>query len=96
LLEAGQILQSIREADDARQGIVQGRVVVASPIDDEEKKTIEDALALRLGGRVRLGVEVDPAILAGFVAHVGSHIFDGSAATAIGRFKELAKGRTGA
>lgn len=96
LLEAQAILQSIREADDARQGIVQGRVLVASPIGEKEQAAIEDALASRLGGRVRLRVEVDPTILAGFVAHVGSHVFDGSAATAIVRFQESAKGRMGA
>ena len=96
LLESGTILQSLREAHDARQGIVRGRVTVATPIGEEEKKTIEDALAGRLGAGVRLRVEVDPAILAGFVAHVGSNVFDASASTEIRRFQEEARGRTGA
>lgn len=96
LLQAEPILQAIREAEDARQGIVEGRVVVASPISEEERKTIEGALANRMGGKVRLEVEIEPAILAGFVAHVGSHVFDGSAATEIERFQEKSKGRTGA
>ncbi|MEP6993366.1 MAG: ATP synthase F1 subunit delta [Acidobacteriota bacterium] len=96
LLDAESILKSLREANDARHGILQGRVTVAMPIGEDEKKTIEDALAGRLGRRVRLDVEVDPTILAGFVAHVGSNIFDASASTEIRRFQEEARGKTGA
>lgn len=96
LLEAGAILRSLRDADDARHGIVQGKVTVAAPIGDEERRVLEDALSGRVGGKVRLSMEVDPAILAGFVAHVGSSVFDASAVAAIRRFQEEARGRTGA
>jgi F-type H+-transporting ATPase subunit delta len=96
LLEAEKILRRLREENDARQGIVQGRVTVAAPIGDAEKTAIEEALAGRIGGKVRLRAEVDPAILAGFVARVGSNVFDASAITAIRLFREKAIGRTGA
>ncbi|MDQ2977847.1 MAG: ATP synthase F1 subunit delta [Acidobacteriota bacterium] len=96
LLEAEQILRRLREEDDARQGIVRGKVTVAVPIADADRTAIEDALAGRIGGKVRLRTEVDQAILAGFVARVGSNVFDASAATAIRRFREKAIGRTGA
>lgn len=95
LLDAGEILRALREADDARQGVVQGRVTVAAPIGERERKVIEDALSDRVGGTVRLTMEVDPEILAGFVAHVGSSIFDASALAAIRRFQEDVRGRTG-
>jgi F-type H+-transporting ATPase subunit delta len=94
LLEVEQILRSLREESDSRQGIVRGRVTVAAPIGDREKTAIEEALTGRIGGKVRLSAEVDPAILAGFVARVGSNVFDASAATAIRRFREKAIGRT--
>ena len=96
ILEAGVILQSLREGHDARQGIVQGRVTVATPIGDPERGRIEEAVAARVGGKVRLKVDVDPKILAGFVVHVGSNVFDASAAAAIRRFQTLAKEGTGA
>jgi F-type H+-transporting ATPase subunit delta len=96
LLEADEVLRRLREENDARQGIVQGRVIIAAPIGDEEKTAIEEALAGRIGGKVRLRTEIDPAILAGFVARVGSNVFDASAATAIRRFREIGIGRTGA
>jgi F-type H+-transporting ATPase subunit delta len=88
VLESGEIVQAVREAQDARLGLVQGRVVVAAPIDDEERKRIERALAARVGKTVRVRVDVDPGILAGFVARVGSNVFDASAASAIRRFRE--------
>ena len=96
ILESGEILKSLSAANDARNGIVRGRATVASAITDPEREKIEEAVAARVGGKVRLAVDVDPSILAGFVAHVGSNVFDASARGAIRRFEAQAKERTGA
>src|SRR5262245_50409454 len=96
LLALGAILQSVQDAYDAERGVLEGRVTVASPIGDAEKATIEQALGAKLNGKVRLKVSVDPKILGGFVARVGSSVFDASAVAGIRRFQEQAKGRTGA
>ena len=96
ILESGAILKGIAEAHDARQGIVRGRVTVATPIGDAERGLIEEAVAARVGGKVKLAVDVNSAILAGFVARVASNVFDASAAAAIRRFREQAHSRTGA
>lgn len=96
ILECGAILRGLAEANDARQGIVRGRVTVATPIGDAERASIEAAVAARVGGKVSLSVDVDPAILAGFVARVASSVFDASAAAGIRRFRERAHLRTGA
>ena len=90
------ILKGIAEAHDALQGIVRGRVTVARPIGDAERASIEEAVGARVGGKVKLAVDVDSAILAGFVARVASNVFDASAAAAIRRFREQAHLRTGA
>ena len=96
ILESGEILKSLSAANDARNGIVRGRATVASAITDPEREKIEEAVAARVGGKVRLVVDIDPGILAGFVAHVGSNVFDASARGAIRRFEVEAKERTGA
>lgn len=96
ILAAGAILQSLRDAFDAARGVLEGRVTVAAPIGDGEKTAIEQALGTKLNGRVRLNVSVDPKILGGFVARVGSNVFDASAVAGIRRFREQSKGRTGA
>ena len=96
ILESNEILKSLALEDDARHGVVRGRVKVATAIGDPERAKIEEAVAARVGGTVRLAVEVDPSILAGFVAHVSSNVFDASALAAIRRFQVQAKERTGA
>jgi len=95
ILGAGVILQGVRESFDASRGMLEGSVTVAAPIGDAERATIEQALGAKLKGLVRLKVAVDPKILGGFVARVGSSVFDASAAAGIRRFQEQAKG-TGA
>jgi F-type H+-transporting ATPase subunit delta len=96
ILETGAILKSLQENFDAARGVLEGGVTVAAPIGDAERAGIEQALGAKLNGKVRLKVSVDPRILGGFVARVGSSVFDASAAAGIRRFQEQAKGRTGA
>jgi F-type H+-transporting ATPase subunit delta len=95
ILATGVILQGVRKSFDAARGMLEGSVTVAAPIGDAERATIEQALGAKLNGRVRLKVAVDPKILGGFVARVGSNVYDASAAAGIRRFQEQAKG-TGA
>jgi F-type H+-transporting ATPase subunit delta len=84
------ILSAIRAARDRSTGVVEARVTVAAPLADGEERRIQEALSRQTGRRVRMKVDVDRNILAGFVARVGSEIFDASAARAIERFEETA------
>lgn len=88
LAASSEILGAIRRDADRRAGVVEARVTVAGPIGDEERRTLETALAQAAGRRVRLTVDVDEKILAGFVARIGSEVFDASALRAIDRFRE--------
>lgn len=89
-----EILSALSEAYDRRRGIVEAQVSVAAPIGDTEKQKIETALSRQVGKRIRLRIAVDPKILAGFVARVGSEVFDASAARAIEKFQEDVKEMT--
>ena len=86
-----EILSAIRATYDRASGVVEARVTVAAPLDEKERVRIEEALARQLNRRVRMNVQVDPKILAGFVAKVGSEVFDASASRAIERFHETAE-----
>jgi F-type H+-transporting ATPase subunit delta len=86
ILALDEILSAIREALDRQLGVVEATVTVASPLADGDRAGIEQALARQLGRRVRMRVSVDPSILAGFVARVGSEVFDASVLRAIERF----------
>jgi F-type H+-transporting ATPase subunit delta len=90
ILELAEVVDALREALDERNGVVPAHVTVASPIGANERSAIERALGRITGKTVRLTVDVDPGILAGFVARVGSERIDASAAGAIEGFKEEA------
>jgi F-type H+-transporting ATPase subunit delta len=90
-----EILTGLAEAEDERQGVVAARVTVAAPIGDAEKARIEASLSKRAGRRVRMRVEVDPKVLAGFVARVGSEVLDASADNAIERFRAGSNEKSG-
>ncbi|HEX9305267.1 MAG TPA: ATP synthase F1 subunit delta [Thermoanaerobaculia bacterium] len=90
IVALAEILSAIRAVHDRKSGIMEARVTVAAPLDAAERARIEQALAQQINRRVRMNVEVDPKILAGFVARVGSEVFDASAARAIERFHETA------
>lgn len=91
-LALDEILSAVREARDRQLGVVEASVTVAAPVGDEERKRIENTLARQLGRRVRMNIRVDSAILAGFVARVGSEVFDASAVRAIELFHGEAAG----
>jgi F-type H+-transporting ATPase subunit delta len=87
----GEILAALREGYDRRRGVVEARVAVAAGIGEEQSERIARALSRRVGKTVRVHLETDPSILAGFVARVGSEVFDASTARAIDRFAENVK-----
>src|SRR5262249_45056542 len=62
LLEAGQVLRTLRDLLDAKEGILRVQVTVPAAVSAEQQKLIEDALAARTGMKVRTQVDLDPAI----------------------------------
>ena len=96
LLGLSEILSAIRQQSDRTSGVVAARVTVASPVDEAEKEKIAQALGRSVKRRVRLNVDVDEKILGGFVARVGSEIYDASVRRAVEHFAELTKENRGA
>jgi len=96
ILHLPEILRTVREEIDRRGGVVAARVTVAAPIGEEERKQIEDSLSRQAGRSVRMSVDVDPAILGGLVAKIGSQVFDASVAQAVERFRQDAREKVGA
>ena len=96
LLEAGAVFRALRDLNDEIQGVLRVRVTVPEPLTDGEKKAIQDALAARTGKAVKMQIDLDPTLIGGFVARVGSRVFDGSVTSAIRRFEEQAGQTMGA
>ena len=76
-----------REERERAQGIVTATLTSASPIADDLVSRAAAALSRLSGRRVRLQLRVDPELLGGAVAQVGSMVYDGSVRTQLGRLK---------
>jgi F-type H+-transporting ATPase subunit delta len=86
------ILADILEAYSARLmdhlGVVQATVTTAHALPAERTATIERSLAHASGRQVILTAEVDPALLGGLVAKVGSTVYDASVARNLERIRQ--------
>jgi F-type H+-transporting ATPase subunit delta len=68
--------------------VVRAELLTASPIDDETRGQIAAALGRTLGRKVTMTERVNPSIVGGFVARVGSVVVDGSVTRHLERIRE--------
>jgi F-type H+-transporting ATPase subunit delta len=71
----------------AHQNIVRAEVRSAAPLSAEKTKALENSLSKVTGKTVELSVEVDPSLLGGVVAKIGSTVYDGSVKTQLERLR---------
>jgi F-type H+-transporting ATPase subunit delta len=79
--QIGGIARSLSELADEAAGRARASVVSASPIPETLFPRLEQALAGALDRQVVIDRSVDPSLLGGVVAQVGSLRFDGSTRT---------------
>ena len=82
------ILAAYRALVDEAAGRVRARVRSAAPLADPERAALRERLGRRLGKTVLLDTEVDPSLLGGFVAEVGSRVLDMSVAGQLAALRE--------
>ncbi len=75
------IVDTFRELADHHLGRLRAKVTSAVKLDDDAAKSIADELSRKHGAQILLDRAVDPAILGGVVAQVGSLVYDGSVRT---------------
>jgi F-type H+-transporting ATPase subunit delta len=63
---------------DARLGFVRAEVSSAQQLDREQTAALEAGLTQLTGKQVRARFQVDPALIGGVVARIGSTVYDGS------------------
>jgi len=68
--------------------VVRAEVTTAAPLTTERAGAIERKLAEVTGRRVILQTNVDPSIVGGVVARVGSTVYDGSVTTQLAKMKQ--------
>jgi F-type H+-transporting ATPase subunit delta len=85
-----EVAAAFRELVDRREGVVRGSVATPMSLSAEQLAALTQTLQARLGVRIELESEVRPELLAGFVARLGSRVFDGSLKTRLARFAAAA------
>jgi F-type H+-transporting ATPase subunit delta len=70
------------------QQVVRAEVTTAMPLPADRVEGLRQSLAQATGRRVELDVRVDPAIVGGAVARVGSMVYDGSVTTQLEKMKQ--------
>jgi F-type H+-transporting ATPase subunit delta len=72
----------------AHQNIVRAEVKSAAPLSAEKTQALAESLGKVTGKKVELSVTVDPSLLGGIVATIGSTVYDGSVKTQLQRMRQ--------
>lgn len=78
---AADVLADFDALADEAEGRVRARAVTAVELGEDERRRLEQDLAARFGGKVRLETDVDPDILGGLVLRIGDRLVDASVRT---------------
>jgi len=82
------LAEAYRERLLAHQNVVRAEVTSAAPLSPEKTKALEESLSKVTGKKVELSVSVDPELLGGVVAKIGSTVYDGSVRTQLARMRQ--------
>ncbi len=74
----GEMVSAFQALLDERAGIVRAEVTAAQPVEEAQQAALAEKLSGVTGKRVLPQFAVDPALLGGAVARIGSTIYDGS------------------
>lgn len=88
LLLVGEIAKAYAARALDAAGVVRAEVVTALEIGEDRKSALADALGRATGKQVQLTGRVDPSIIGGAVARVGSVIYDGSVVRQLERMRQ--------
>lgn len=87
-----QIYLHYRDLADEAAGRVRAKVKTATAIDPATSGRIKKALEQATGKQVMLDTEVDPELIGGLVAHVGSYTLDRSVRTSLDKLRSNLRG----
>ena len=83
-----ELAAAYRERLLAHQNIVRAEVTSAAPLSPEKTQALADSLSKITGKKVEISASVDPELLGGVVARIGSTVYDGSVRTQLKRMRQ--------
>ena len=72
------VLEALETEVNRRLGVATAEVTTAQPIEDDEAARLREVLGRMLDREVHVQLAVDPELIAGFRARVGSTLYDAS------------------
>jgi F-type H+-transporting ATPase subunit delta len=88
LLILSDVAAAYRERVMDAEGVMTAEVATAYPIDEARQRALASALSQATGRRVEVTGRVDPAMIGGAIARVGSVVYDGSVAHQLERMRQ--------
>jgi F-type H+-transporting ATPase subunit delta len=70
------------------QQILQAEVTTAAPLDDQHTAALRSRLQAATGRQIMLTTKVDPSLIGGLVARIGSTVYDGSVSAQLAKMRE--------
>ena len=83
-----EIADAFELALDERMGIVRAEVSSAAPLTEAEQSELQQELSRVSGKQVRCAFSIDPNLIGGVVARIGSTVYDGSVRTQLQNMRE--------
>jgi F-type H+-transporting ATPase subunit delta len=81
------VIREYQNLLDERMGIVRARVRAARSLDTTQQNELTAKLEQITGKQVRMEIAIDPSLIGGVIAQVGSTIYDGSVRRQLQAFK---------
>ena len=82
------ITDAFEAALDERIGIVRADVKSAAPLNDRQQSDLQQELSRVSGKQVRCDFSIDPELIGGIVARIGSTVYDGSVRSQLNSLRE--------
>ena len=85
-----EVVEGYRREVDSYHDVVEVSVVSATPLDESQREALKGTLQRTIGGGkdVRLDLSLDPRLIAGVIARVGSVVYDGSLRQQLGQIRQ--------
>ena len=76
-----------RERLEEHQGTIRAEITAATDISSDHAAQLQQRLSAATGRKVTMTTKVDPALVGGMVARIGSTVYDGSVATQLEKLR---------
>jgi len=83
-----EIAEAFEAALDERMGLVRADVRSAAPLNESQRTALQQELSRVANKQVRCDFSVDPSLIGGVVARIGSTVYDGSVRTQLETLRE--------